>query len=396
VTTNAGVTKYYYFPSVGSGLGNGKRVAMRGPDDSVIPDIRRDAAAILRVNLRTGSGQYLPGDYAVSRAKRRTNASRQVVAQQLYAPFGATRWVSGTLPTDLRFTGQREDAFTGLVHMGARWYNSRIGRWISPDTIVPDPAAPQDFNRYAYSRNNPVGYIDPSGHRPCWGYCDWDELDWQGRAFAQTWGDAAFAMERDFSSVPQTAGMLVVVLVAGELVAAAPEIAEAVIGWVFAHPVEAIAVKAVAEEVGEAAFTGTPFDPRNVLLDMMSQLGDDFLPRQYSVAYEMELDPADYGRSDSVHFNRANAALDADLQSNPEFRDTMETWMPGVSDRVSSTGGREKPSDWTWHHSTDTGVMQLVPRNQHYLGSPWDPVFHPGGRGGYSIWARPHGAPPRR
>jgi hypothetical protein len=29
---------------------------------------------------------------------------------------------------------------------------------------VPEPASPQDFNRYAYVRNNPLRYSDPTGH----------------------------------------------------------------------------------------------------------------------------------------------------------------------------------------------------------------------------------------
>ncbi|NOH04081.1 MAG: hypothetical protein HND47_19985 [Chloroflexi bacterium] len=36
-----------------------------------------------------------------------------------------------------------------------------------PDTIVPDPSNPQDWDRYSYSRNNPLKYIDPSGHFIC-------------------------------------------------------------------------------------------------------------------------------------------------------------------------------------------------------------------------------------
>jgi hypothetical protein len=47
--------------------------------------------------------------------------------------------------------------------MGARWYDGRIGRWISPDTIIPDPANPQSFNRLSYVRNNPLKFVDPSG-----------------------------------------------------------------------------------------------------------------------------------------------------------------------------------------------------------------------------------------
>ncbi len=35
------------------------------------------------------------------------------------------------------------------------------------DTIVPDPANPQDLNRFSYVRNSPLMYTDPSGNKPC-------------------------------------------------------------------------------------------------------------------------------------------------------------------------------------------------------------------------------------
>jgi RHS repeat-associated protein len=45
-----------------------------------------------------------------------------------------------------------------------RYYDPEIGRFISPDTIVPDPYNPQCLNRYSYCLNNPLKYTDPSGH----------------------------------------------------------------------------------------------------------------------------------------------------------------------------------------------------------------------------------------
>jgi hypothetical protein len=48
--------------------------------------------------------------------------------------------------------------------MGVRWYDPQLGRWISPDTIIPDPANPQALNRYSYVNNRPLVYVDPSGH----------------------------------------------------------------------------------------------------------------------------------------------------------------------------------------------------------------------------------------
>jgi RHS repeat-associated protein len=64
---------------------------------------------------------------------------------------------------DKLFTGQRLDS-TGLYYYGARYYDATIGRFISADTIVPDPANPQAYNKYSYCINNPLSCIDPSGH----------------------------------------------------------------------------------------------------------------------------------------------------------------------------------------------------------------------------------------
>jgi RHS repeat-associated protein len=71
---------------------------------------------------------------------------------------------SGATPTDFTFTGQRNEAGFGLMDYNARYYNPRLGRFISPDTIVPEPGSSGGFNRYRYTRNNPLKYTDPSGH----------------------------------------------------------------------------------------------------------------------------------------------------------------------------------------------------------------------------------------
>jgi RHS repeat-associated protein len=93
------------------------------------------------------------------------NGDGTVDSEARYYPYGVTRWSSGTLPTDYRFTGQREDAYIKLTIMGARWYDGQLGRWISPDTIIPDPANPQSFNRYSYVGNRPLNRTDLSGHQ---------------------------------------------------------------------------------------------------------------------------------------------------------------------------------------------------------------------------------------
>lgn len=90
--------------------------------------------------------------------------ARRVLARQGYMAYGKARASVGVWPTTYRYTGQREETGIGLYYYGARWYDPLVGRFLQPDTLVPDPANPQALNRYAYSINNPLRYIDPSGH----------------------------------------------------------------------------------------------------------------------------------------------------------------------------------------------------------------------------------------
>jgi hypothetical protein len=50
------------------------------------------------------------------------------------------------------------------LYYHARYYNPVLARFLSPDTLVPDPKDPQDLNRYTYAKNNPLRYTDPTGH----------------------------------------------------------------------------------------------------------------------------------------------------------------------------------------------------------------------------------------
>ena len=69
--------------------------------------------------------------------------------------------------TDYGYTFQQMIANTGLMDYDARAYDPWLGRFIQPDSIVPDTQNPQAHNRYEYVENNPIILIDPSGHRDC-------------------------------------------------------------------------------------------------------------------------------------------------------------------------------------------------------------------------------------
>ena len=45
-----------------------------------------------------------------------------------------------------------------------QYYSPYLNRMTQPDTIVPDPGNPKSWNRYSYTKNNPINFIDISGH----------------------------------------------------------------------------------------------------------------------------------------------------------------------------------------------------------------------------------------
>ncbi len=116
-----------------------------------------------RIAMRQGNTLYfLHGDHLGS-ATVATDASGNRVGELRYTPYGVTRYEWGSTPTNRRYTGQPWEG-VGLYDYGARMYSPSLGRFISPDTLVPGAGNPQALNRYAYTLNNPVRYRDPSGH----------------------------------------------------------------------------------------------------------------------------------------------------------------------------------------------------------------------------------------
>ncbi len=87
-----------------------------------------------------------------------TDESGNRVMSSLYSPYGELLYSSGDESTKYQFTGQEKDEVTGYNYYGARYYDPEIGRFLQADTVL------DGINRYAYCQNNPVKYVDPTGH----------------------------------------------------------------------------------------------------------------------------------------------------------------------------------------------------------------------------------------
>jgi RHS repeat-associated protein len=143
----------------------------------------------LRVQNGTTNTLYYPLTDHLGNVAALSDADGNLVSGSVahYDPFGAfapTAPTTNPAVTNHGFTGHRHNNTgsndLGLIYMNARYYLPEAGRFISPDSIVPDPGNPQSFNRYVYTLNNPVNYADPSGHCPgtdgnsedqaCWDY----------------------------------------------------------------------------------------------------------------------------------------------------------------------------------------------------------------------------------
>ena len=92
-----------------------------------------------------------------------TDAAGTQVAHYEYTPWGELFSTEGLTVPHL-YTGKERDPETGFYFYEARYYDPQLGRFLTPDTIIPVPSDPQAFNRYSYAHNNPLVYTDPTGH----------------------------------------------------------------------------------------------------------------------------------------------------------------------------------------------------------------------------------------
>ena len=82
-----------------------------------------------------------------------------------YTDFGETT-IQGDdqAKNEVSYTGGIYDQSTGLYYLNARYYNPEDGRFMTEDSYRGEIMNPETGHLYVYCANNPVNYVDPSGH----------------------------------------------------------------------------------------------------------------------------------------------------------------------------------------------------------------------------------------
>jgi RHS repeat-associated protein len=88
-----------------------------------------------------------------------TDSAGGAVRRQKHKPFGDQHYVSGSHLESKGWIGEREEE-TELLYLNARYYDPEIGNFTAPDPIL---GLGQDLNRFSYSANDPINFLDPTG-----------------------------------------------------------------------------------------------------------------------------------------------------------------------------------------------------------------------------------------
>ena len=111
-----------------------------------------------------GTTYFIHADWLGSE-RARTTAAGAAYETCTSLPFGDWLTCTGGDPSPMHFTAKERDSESGLDNFGARYDSSSMGRFMSPDAFYKDSHVgdPQSWNEYAYARNNPLRYVDPTG-----------------------------------------------------------------------------------------------------------------------------------------------------------------------------------------------------------------------------------------
>ncbi|PKA16775.1 hypothetical protein CH363_05060 [Leptospira haakeii] len=86
------------------------------------------------------------------------------LSRMQYEPYGETLVQRGTLDFAPKYNSQELDRETNFYFYNARYYDPQIARFTSADSVIDGSEDTQGWNKYTYTKNNPIKYKDPTGH----------------------------------------------------------------------------------------------------------------------------------------------------------------------------------------------------------------------------------------
>jgi RHS repeat-associated protein len=129
------------------------------------------SGSTLVAKVESGATQYYHPDQLSARLM--TDSTGAKIGEQGHYPFGESWYLTNTT-TKWQFTSYERDSESGNDYARARVYVNRLARFASPDSISGSPSNPQSLNLFAYTLNDPLNGIDPTGQCP----------NWHGKVFA--------------------------------------------------------------------------------------------------------------------------------------------------------------------------------------------------------------------
>ena len=171
VTPAAGSVSYKYdalgrriqsAPSTGASTNftyDGQDVAQDKTSAGTITEYLNGPGIDNKIRQKTGTTFYYFAKDHLGSTTALTDSKGALAERETYDAYGNS---AGSAKTRYGFTGRERDTVTGLLHYRARWYDPQLGRFISEDPI----GLAGGINPFAYVRNNPARFTDPSGLCP--------------------------------------------------------------------------------------------------------------------------------------------------------------------------------------------------------------------------------------
>jgi RHS repeat-associated protein len=141
-------------------------VALAPPDAAKAKTADVDAmlASAARRMLGTDATQttYVSHDHLGS-ASLETSERAEVKARRWHGPYGEVRGAMGAWAEARGFTGKERDEATGLADHGARYLDTRLGRWTAPDPLAVRELGGAELDVYGYVDGRVSAATDPTG-----------------------------------------------------------------------------------------------------------------------------------------------------------------------------------------------------------------------------------------